>query len=413
MSLVTAGLPIPSVRAIRDALEDIPGAIREDPLPEDAHGGTDPAAEVWVSDPGYRSESLALDSPDPTADDDAISDGPNVIFEIPPEVTDTDIQRVLGHDDFAEMKRLHEIRGIDALGWYVTFHQRTAQHGVHIPLEGALLLAGQAFPQLPVPDTRKYDLAFHAILRHEVFHFAADCMAANWELAIGADAYWKAKEKHRNAQGYVELEEAMANAYMLRGFQHPRRLLANSGGASPALREYTKGQPAGYRDAHLYAKSRYAYVAGCRGLSTQVQHAAGQRWPVPSSMDTLLLYADPFRIDWNRCPIIISDRFNLRESLGINVEFFTSIPHVIETQKFRKSLDKLGPSIQKKWQDQKRKLAMSTSLDSLGFQQWKKGGPDCYSVHVGSNRAHLRLDRQQSTWSALDIGSHLAMGHGP
>ena len=90
------------------------------------------------------------------------SDGPAVIFEIPPEVTDADIQHVLGQDAFTEMKRLHEIRGVDALGWYVTFHQRTAQHGVHIPLEGALLLAGRAFSQLPVSDERKVNLAFHA-----------------------------------------------------------------------------------------------------------------------------------------------------------------------------------------------------------------------------------------------------------
>jgi mRNA-degrading endonuclease RelE of RelBE toxin-antitoxin system len=409
---MTAGLTIPSVRAIRNALEDIPGALRQDPLPEDARGGTDPAAEIWVSDPGGGSESIALDSPDPTTDDDATSDGPAVIFEIPPEVTDADIQHILGQDAFTEMKRLHEIRGVDALGWYVTFHQRTAQHGVHIPLEGALLLAGRAFSQLPVSDERKVNLAFHAILRHEIFHFAADCMAANWELATGTDVYWKAKEKHRNAQGYVEQEEALANAYMLRGFQHPRRLLANSGGASPALRTYTKRQPAGYKDAHLHAKSRAAYVAGCRDLSTQVQHASGQGWPVPPALHTLLLYADPFRIDWTRCPIVISDRFDLRGQLGINVEFFTSVPQVTETPKFQKSLAKLDQPIRRMWLDQKHKLAQSTSLNSLGFQQWKKGGPDCYSVHVGSYRAHLQLDRDQSTWSALDIGTHLAMGHG-
>lgn len=409
---MTAGLTIPSVRAIRNALEDIPKAIRQDPLPEDAQGGTDPGAEIWVSDPDSDLKSIAFDNPDPTTDEDAISDGPAVIFEIPPEVTDADIQNVLGRDEFSEMKRLHEIRGVDALGWYVTFHQRTAQHGVHIPLEGALLLAAQAFSHLPVPAERQIDLAFHAILRHELFHFAADCMAANWELTTNADIYWKAKEKHRNAQGYVELEEALANAYMLRGFQHPRRLLANSGGASPALRSYTKRQPAGYKDAYLYAKSRAEYVAGCRDLSTQVQHSAEPGTPVPSALDTLLLYADPFRIDWTRCPIVISDRLDLRGLLGINVEYFTSIPYVAETPKFEKSLKKLGGSVKTKWEYQKDKLAQSTYLDSLGFQQWKKGGPDCYSVHVGSHRAHLQLDRDQSTWSALDIGTHLAMGHG-
>jgi mRNA-degrading endonuclease RelE of RelBE toxin-antitoxin system len=204
----------------------------------------------------------------------------------------------------------------------------------------------------------------------------------------------------------------MANAYMLRGFQHPRRLLANSGGASPALRMYTKRQPVGYKDAHLYAKSRAAYVGGCRDLSTQIQHAAGQGRLVPPALDTFLLYADPFRVDWTRCPIVISDRFDLRRQLGISIEFFTCLTEITETPKFQKSLDKLDRSVQRMWLDQKRKLAATVSLNSLGFQQWKKGGPDCYSVHVGSYRAHLRLDRDHSTWSALDIGTHLAMGHG-
>ncbi|MCV7278844.1 hypothetical protein H7J88_04185 [Mycolicibacterium flavescens] len=393
-------------------MEGVDGAIRDNPLPEDAHDGTDPAVEIWVSEPDLGREFAALDSPDPTIDDGvSASDGPVVILEIPPEVTDADIEHILGQDTLTEMSRLHEIRGIDAYGWYVTFHQRTAQHGVHIPLEGALLMAARAFHHLPIADERKVNLAFHAILRHELFHFAADCMSANWELATDTAMYWKAKEKHRNAQGYVEHEEAMANAYMLRGFQYPRRLLANSGGASPALKSFTIQQPAGYKEAYKYAGSRAAYMRGCRDLSTQVQHASGLP-PVPAAMDTLLLFADPFRIDWTRCPIMISDRFDLRRLLGINIDFFTCIPAITETPKFEKSLNKLGPTVQEKWLEQKSKLAQSTSLNSLGFQKWTKGGADCYSVNVGSHRAHLRLDRGQSTWSALDIGTHLAMGHG-
>lgn len=412
MAPMTAGPGIPSVHAIREALEGVDGAIRYDPLPEDTHGGSDPAAEIWVSEPDAGWDSTGLDNLDPTMDDENItSDGPAVIFEVPPEVTDADIEHVLGKDALTEMSRLHEIRGIDAFGWYVTFHQRTAQHGVHIPLEGALLMAAKVFHHLPIPHDRKVNLAFNAILRHELFHFAADCMAANWELATNTAMYWKAKEKYRNAQGYVEHEEAMANAYMLRGFQHPRRLLANSGGASPALKSYTKQQPAGYKEAYRYAGSRAAYIKGCRDLSTQIQHASGLP-PVPAAMDTLLLYADPFRIDWTRCPIMISDRFDLRRLLGINIDFFTCISAIIETPKFEKSLNKLGPTVQEKWLEQKAKLAQSTSLNSLGFQKWTKGGADCYSVNVGSHRAHLRLDRGQSTWSALDIGTHLAMGHG-
>jgi hypothetical protein len=80
----------------------------------------------------------------------------------------------------------------------------------------------------------------------------------------------------------------------------------------------------------------------------------------------LLLYADPFRIDWTRCPIVISDRFDLRRQLGVKIEFFTSITEVTETPKFQKSLDKLDRSVKRMWLDQKRKLAQTVSLNSLG-----------------------------------------------
>ncbi|MGE2727002.1 hypothetical protein [Mycolicibacterium pulveris] len=152
---MTAGLAIPSVHAIRAALEGVDGAIRDNPLPADAHDGTDPAVEIWMSEPDVGRAFAALDNPDPTIDDDVIaSDGPAGIFEIPPEVTDADIEHVLGQDTLTEMSRLHEIRGSDAYGWYVTFHQRTARHGVHIPLEGALLMAVRVFHHLPIADER-------------------------------------------------------------------------------------------------------------------------------------------------------------------------------------------------------------------------------------------------------------------
>ena len=108
---------------------------------------------------------------------------------------------------------MQQIKGVDALGWYVTFHQKARQYGVHLPAEGMLVLAVGTLGELPLPLERKIELAFHAILRHELFHFAADCMAANWELSLGMPVYWPAKAKLCNATNYIELEEALANAH--------------------------------------------------------------------------------------------------------------------------------------------------------------------------------------------------------
>lgn len=43
---------IPSVAEIRIAFEDIRGAIRDDPLPEDVREGTEGATPIWSPDDG-------------------------------------------------------------------------------------------------------------------------------------------------------------------------------------------------------------------------------------------------------------------------------------------------------------------------------------------------------------------------
>lgn len=86
---------------------------------------------------------------------------------------------------------------------------------------------------------------------------------------------------------------------------------------------------------------------------------------------------------------------------------------MFETAKFERELAKLDRRLQELWQMTKRDLTRSTSLKSLDFKQWKKGGRDWYSVRVTGNfRAHLRYDRAKSVWYAEEIGDHKAMGHG-
>jgi hypothetical protein len=419
---MTFSLNVPSVHAIKNALEAISGAVKDEPLPERVRLGTDPASEIWrfdpesVADSAYGETLNPVDTQEAAGDDSEgrLSDEPTVVFEVPPEITDADVKNVLG-DGLGELERLQQIHGIDALGWYVTFHQRRFQHGVYIPVEGVVALTLGALSRLKVPLARRLELAFHAILRHEIFHFAVDCMAANWELVIGAEVYWKAKHCHRNANQYIELEEALANAYMLRGFRHPVRALANSPGASTALRRYCHRQPAGYCDGPRYAASRLSYVSGCRELSARFQHASANagKWSVPEALDSLLLYADPIRIDGTRCPIVVSDRFGLIKLLGIRASFFRTVMGVVETAEFLRALAKLGSRFEKLWERRKWDLARSVALASLDFKEWKPGGPNTYSVRIDGNyRAHLHHDRQAGRWLAVAIGPHKAMGHG-
>ncbi|MGV0721046.1 hypothetical protein ABQF17_07700 [Mycolicibacterium elephantis] len=314
-----------------------------------------------------------------------------------------------------ELRRLAEIRGVDALGWYVTFHQLGCQYGIHLPLERLLWMAFSHLADVDVPAERKLELAFHAVLRHELFHFEVDCMVANWELATGVETYW-ASRKLRNAAGYNELEEGLANAYMLRGFKYPTRLLGNAPGAYAALKQMCEMQPSGYNDGPLYMRSSAGgdiYLRECSQLSDDYHGASAARWLVPDEFETLMLYPNPMQVDWTRCPIILQDRFDLQGRLGISISYFRTVEGVVETSKFQRDLKKLDKALQARWQNAKKLLARTTAAKSLDFKRWRRLGADWYSVRVGLNfRAHLRYDRGTSVWFAEAIGDHKAMGHG-
>jgi hypothetical protein len=402
-------LDIPSIREIRRALQDIPGATKFDPKPEDIAEGTGPATEVarLDQDAKWSASEQPLDGAQET-DDVESTDAPVCIFEVPPELTDADVQGKLGLE-VGRLKRLEQIRGTDAYGWYVTFHQNAFQYGVHIPAEGVATLALGALDNLGLSIKRKLEITFHAVLRHELFHFAVDCMVANWELTLGIPVYWTGKTRLRNAAGYIELEEALANAYMLRGLRYPVRILADSRGALQAMIDFCVRQPSGYSEGPLLAISRNSYATGCRKLSASFQDAR----VLPDGLDTLIFYPDIIRIDWRRCPIIVHDRLGLLESLGIGISLFDAIPTIVESPTFVRGLRKLDTRIQRKWQRRKDDLARCVQLKGNGFQQWERGGSDCYSVNVDGNyRVHLRRDRESDTWIAESIGDHKSMGHG-
>src|SRR5215472_1757118 len=322
-------LSVPSVYTIRLALEEIEGAIRAEPSAEDAAAGADLGTPVLHlgGEKFDRIAELILQDADEAG---AAFQQSEVIFEVPPKVTDADVVEALG-EGAGELKRLVQIKGADALGWYLTFHQRAAQHGIYLPIEGIATLAVGALGQLALPIERRLEIAFHAILRHELFHFEADCMAANWELALVRRVYWRAKDESGDLPGYKGLEEALANAYMLRGLRHPGGALRNFRGSYDALKAFCELQPPGYPDGPLYATSRAQYADGCRTLSVNLEATSVGEWAVPAqALDTLIFYPNPFQIDWSRCPILVHDRLGMLRTLGIGLDFFEKITGVVE-----------------------------------------------------------------------------------
>lgn len=117
------GPHVPSIGYIREALDGIPDAIRYDDPSTDTRGsGSDPATVVWISDPGRQGNGRHVvdASPERTpgvyaGSDETVVDEPAVAFEIPPDVTDSEIQHALG-DDLRTIEQLSQLHGLDAYG---------------------------------------------------------------------------------------------------------------------------------------------------------------------------------------------------------------------------------------------------------------------------------------------------------
>jgi hypothetical protein len=188
-------------------------------------------------------------------------------------------------------------------------------------------------------------------------------MAANWELATGRAVYWWADAAYREISGHKELED------------------------------------------------------GCRILSANFEQAPPKEiddWEIPrNAFDTLTFYPNPIQIDWRRCPVLLYDRLGVLKTLGIGVDFFETIAGVVESASFSRALTRLGGSMVGLWERRQADLARSVSLNSLGFERWKPGGVDCYSIRLDGNyQVHLRLVRTDGSWIAESIGDHKSMGHG-
>jgi hypothetical protein len=249
------------ISSIRRGLAEIDGALGEFP-PEPGYEGSQEAVRlaqtIWRGeDPNQLEKYNAsiVDGAgifDDETDDDVFGeDGSNKgfdpLFEIGADVD----ERFPGLDGEAgkKIQQSVQLHGIDALGWYVSFHYPGVQWGIYIPISGMAYLLQHAFGGLSAPVVTKAHLAFHAILNHELFHFVTDYTIAQAELAHQEPWYVPAKRSFRaGTPNYCVEEEQLANAYMLSAFRSMKPALRVRG-KQAALRSFVAKQPEGYRDA--------------------------------------------------------------------------------------------------------------------------------------------------------------------
>lgn len=413
------------VSQIREGLQDIPGALEAfepDPGFEGRERAIDASRVIWSGEQMNEREGDATIAPvtdgdDRDFDDDPVSEGDEEASLDPVVELGADAEECierLGGAAGVELEQSVLLHGMDALGWYVSFHYTGVQWGIYVPLSGIAYLAGRVFHTLSASLDAKVRLAFHAIFHHELFHFATDYAIAQAELTHREPWHLPARRAFRaQSPRYCVLEEKLANAQMLLAFRSTKAALRVKG-KQAVLRQFVLEQPEGYRDAldvrPEHTDALLSDLAGCYG-----EHAVNSRnhpliWG-PKGFDWAQQFPIRPRIDWRYCPIhLVNDggRYGIPQDW---LSCFTCIANIEESDTFRDMLHKLSADYQNAWKRMKEKLSHGIPRGA-DFKKWQKGGANCYSVRITSGfRAHLIWRRERSDWLAITIGSHTAMGH--
>ena len=417
------------ISTIRKGLAEIEGALNALP-PNPGYEGSEEAVYSlqtrtiwWGGNPKFLGENDVRDTDEgydgAEADDEVFGveggEGPfDPVFEIGAAVDER--FPGLGGESGRRIQRSFELHGMEALGWYVSFHHPGLQWGIYIPVSGMGYLIKHAFGGLPSPLATKTHLAFHAILNHELFHFATDYTIAQAELTHEEPWYVPAKHAFRAATpGYCVEEEQLANAYMLSAFRTMKSALRVAG-KQAALRTFVEKQPEGYRDALDVRPPQWdGLLEGlARRFGTFAKRSADHSfiWYPDLGYDWPRQFPIRPRIDWRYCPIhLVDDSVRLGIPPGW-LSIFSRLSSIEEADEFKKKLKKLALPNQRAWERTKQKLcnAITTGAD---FKQWDRGGNDLYSVRINDGfRAHLRRREETGDWLAVAIGSHKEMGHG-
>lgn len=300
-------------------------------------------------------------------------------------------------------------RGIDALAWYASFHNRSTDWGIYIPVTSVFHIADRWLNGSRAALRWKLEIAFSVLHRHELFHFAADYAVAQWELLLQSPCWAAFASKLASTGTYLDHEEMIANAYMLRSLRETVRP-----SACDRIGEATRRQPPGYCDAESCIEDEPYSAALAELIKLKVGLFAIDRG-VDLASDAVDLEASfPLvpQIDPSRCPVHVIHNEGLFGLPPIDVAIIDRIPEIEETPAFQKGLRRAPGHIRERWIRKKRQLAERVP-GHPEFECLKGRYSGMFSIRVGHNyRAHLRPGDGGRPWQAVAIGPHTAMGHG-
>lgn len=237
------------------------------------------------------------------------------------------------YPDWLEEEFLHPMdqaiqeRGIEALAWYVSFHVTQSNWGIFIPISSLVYIEKRYLKSLRRSRYRKWQLAFELLFEHELFHFVTDYACSQWELLVHRPCWSSLTERRIKAGRYLEVEEKLANAYMI-------RVLRQSWTPSieASLKGFVESQPTGYCEAfdfideNRFNEELRELVKSYIGL-----HAVEQGLNLHSDVfDFKVFFPITPRIESQQCPLhIIHDEGKIGIP-HIAIEFIECIPKIIE-----------------------------------------------------------------------------------
>jgi hypothetical protein len=309
---------------------------------------------------------------------------------------------------FKQLDHAVKSRGVEALAWYVSFHNSAEEWGIYIPMTSVHYLANRLFSKRRGAKSKIYQLAYDLLLNHERFHFLADYAQTQLELLLGVPCRSMLSNQFKTGE-YLEIEEALANAYMLRELKQVATLRQFE-----QIKSFVLGQPAGYKDAIPYFEDTELYQ---HGLAEVVKSYAGltalRKNAVlsVSCIDWASHFGNSESINWSECPIHILHDDGRLGLPPLTPKFLKCIPTIIETKKFSKKFSTLARQYQDSWQEKKLELA-ARPPNPKQFEKLVGKKRGLYSVRIGGgHRVHLQPINRFEYWEAFEIGTHTEMGH--
>ena len=309
--------------------------------------------------------------------------------------------------------------GIEALAWYVSFHDDQRAWGIYIPLSSLTLMDELYLSELRMERERRFQLAWSILLSHERMHFAVDYACAWFELMLRAPIRREFMERFNSkpliasalaSEAYLEVEETAANAHMLRELSRtrPRQIMRT-------IEKFVEKQPSGYREgrravgdiefAEAVANTLRSYLA-LWAFEHRLDLGNGAM-----NLARLLPLGDQNVLA--ECPVYAIDDLN---DVGVapgSVRLIRRISEIVETERFEKQLGRVDDAIRRDWSRLKERIKDHLP-SSPRFEKLKNWEPPTWSVRLRDGyRVHLCPSENGAvTWHAVGIGTHKEMGHG-